>query len=266
MKNLSLTDSIKTCAQIGYDGIELALMSGYVAEPNTLNSDSRKELRTQLKNYKLKLLAMMENLAEPATTTVQKSNNDRLKAAFDLWHTVAPDTPPLIETILGGKPAEWEKNKNVMVERMQDWAELARNAGAVIAIKPHVGNALHTVEGAIWFMKQIDRPQIRIGFDYSHLVLRGVPLETAINSLIPYSAFVHVKDARGKPEKFEFLLPGTEGIDYAEYAQRLSASKYAGPVVVEVSGMISNKPNYDAKTAAQKSFSNLSAAFGRRKQ
>ena len=53
------------------------------------------------------------------------------------------------------------------------------------------------------------------------------------------------------------------GIDYAEYVKRLSAAQYAGPVVVEVSGMISNKPGFDPVAAATKSYANLANAFGR---
>lgn len=264
MKALTLSDAIATCAKIGYDGVELALMPGYPAEPKLLKPESRRELRQRLQDAKLQLHGLMENLSEPATDTVHKANLDRLKAAAELGHDLAPGQTPLIETILGGKPAEWGKVKQRMVDRLRTWAEVAKTAQAVVAIKLHVGNALHTPDDARWLIQQIDSPNMQLGFDFSHLILRGYTLAASVAALIPHAAFIHVKDARGTPEKYEFLLPGTHGIDYTEYAKLLKTANYAGPVVVEVSGMISNRPDYDPIVAAKTSYANLAPAFGRR--
>jgi inosose dehydratase len=263
MKGLPLADGITACAAIGYDGIELALMPGYPAEPKLLPAADRKGLRTRLSDSGLALHGLMENLAEPAADALHKTNLDRLKAAAELGHALSPAAPPPIETILGGKPADWDKVKDRMAERLAAWADAAKAAKTVIAIKPHVGNALHSVDGATWLLKQVNSPWVRLAFDYSHLVLRGVKLADAVAALVPLAAFVHVKDAKGTPEKFEFLLPGTAGTDYAEYARRLAAASYRGPVVVEVSGMISNKTGYDPVAAAKTSYANLAHALGR---
>jgi inosose dehydratase len=262
MKSLSLADAISACAKIGYDGVELALMPGYPAEPKALSPAARKELRTRLADAKLSLHGLMENLPALGDDKAHAANLDRLKAAAELGHALSPDAPPPIETILGGKPAEWDKVKDKLADRLGAWADVAKAAKTVVAVKPHVGNALHSVAGATWLLKQVNSPWVRLAFDFSHLVLRGEKLAAAVAALAPYAAFVHVKDAKGTPEKFEFLLPGEHGIDYSEYAKRLAAAKYTGPVVVEVSGMISNKTGYDPVSAAKTSFANLSATFG----
>ena len=213
MKTLPLADAIRACARIGYDGVELALIPGYPCEPKLLGVDGRKELRTRLADAKLRLLGLMENLVEPADEAGHRANLDRLKAAAELGQALAPDAPPPIETVLGGKPAEWERVRERLAERLRDWAAVGKDAKTVIAVKPHVGNALHTIDGASGSMKQVDSPWLRLAFDFSHFRLRDVPLATAVEKLIPLSAFVHVKDAKGTPEKFEFLLPGEAGID-----------------------------------------------------
>ena len=263
MKSLPLGEAIAACATIGYDGVEFALMPGYPSEPKLLTADARKELRSRLRDSKLALHGLMENLVEPAADAVHKTNLDRLKAAAEFGRALAPDTVPVIETILGGKPADWDKVKEKMVERMRAWAAVAKESKVVLAIKLHVGNALHTIADARWLVAQIDSPQFKLGFDFSHLVLRGEKLADAAKALLPHAAFVHVKDAKGTPDKFEFLLPGDGGTDYAEYVRLLTAAKYAGPVVVEVSGMISNKKGYDPVAAATRSYANLARAFGR---
>jgi sugar phosphate isomerase/epimerase len=263
MKSLSLADAITACSKIGYDGVELALMPGYSAEPKRLTAAHRKTLRTQLADAKLKLHGLMENLAEPASDADHAKNLDRLKAAAELGHALSPDAPPPIETILGGKPADWDKVKDPLVERLGDWAKLAADAKTVIAVKPHVGNSLHRPEDAVWLLKQVNSPWLKLAYDFSHYVLRGLKLGDTMDAILPHTAFIHVKDAKGTAEKFEFLLPGEHGVDYADYAKRLRAAKCRVPVVVEVSGMISNKPGYDPVQAAKQSYKNLAAAFGR---
>jgi sugar phosphate isomerase/epimerase len=265
MKALKLADALASCATIGYDGVELALMPGYPAEPKLLTADARREIRKRMADLHLALHGLMENLAEPATDAVHKTNLERLKAAFELGHALAPGGTPVVETILGGKPADWGKLKDKIAERMSIWADLAKASNGTLAIKLHVGNALHTIEDAKDLWKRVDSPHFKLGFDFSHLVLRGVKLADAIDALVPQAAFIHVKDAKGTAEKFEFLLPGEHGIDYADYARRLKVAKYAGPVVVEVSGQISNKPGYDPVAAATKSYANLAKAFEKSK-
>lgn len=263
MKSVRLADALTTCAAVGYDGVELALMPGYPAEPKQLSAAARKELRGRLADSRLALHGLMENLVEPAADAAHRSNLDRLRAAADLGHALSPDAPPPVETILGGKPADWEAVKDRLADRLGAWAEVGKATKTVIAVKPHVANALHTPDGAAWLLKRVNSPWLRLAFDYSHFVLRGVALADAISALVPLAAFVHVKDAKGTPAKFEFLLPGEHGTDYAGYAKRLAAANYRGPVVVEVSGMISNKPGYDPAAAARTSYANLAPAFGR---
>lgn len=262
MKSLALADALKACRSIGYDGVEFALMPGYPAEPKLLAANARNALRTQLSDLGLAVHGLMENLPEPAADAVHKSNLERLKAAAELGHATSPDAPPPIETVLGGKPAEWDKVKDKLADRLAAWAEVAKAAKTVIAVKPHVANALHTVESATWLVKQINSPWLRLAFDYSHFELRGVSMAGA-GKLLPHAAFVHVKDAKGKPEKFEFLLPGDGATDYPALVKLFTAAKYTGPVVVEVSSQVSNKPGYDAVAAAKKSYAALAPAFGR---
>ena len=263
MKSLSIAEAIKACFAIGYDGVELALMPGYPAEPKLLSAADRKTLRGQLVDAKLKLHGLMENLAEPASDADHVKNLDRLKAAAELGHAVSPGSPPPIETILGGKPADWDKVKDKLVERLADWAKVAADAKTLIAVKPHAGNALHLPADAVWLTKQVNSPRLKLAYDFSHYQLRGLNMADTMDAILPHTAFIHVKDAKGTAGKFEFLLPGEQGTDYADYAKLLRAAKCRVPAVVEVSGMMSDKPGYDPVMAAKQSYSNLKAAFGR---
>lgn len=262
MKMLKTADALHACKEIGYDCVELALMPGWPTEPKLLSSDDRRDLKKLLADLNLALPALMENLNLLAEETDHKTNLDKLKAAAELAHALSPDRPPLMETVLGGRPAQWDEVKARMAERLKSWAEVARAAGIVIAVKPHVGGALHTPDGALWLLKQVNDPAIKLAYDYSHYQLRGLSLKETIAALVPHSVFIHIKDAKGDAAKFEFQLPGETGtVNYADYFKLSQAAGYRGSVLVEVSGQISGKPGYDPIAAARTSFANIAPSL-----
>lgn len=262
MKDLPLAAALKTCAEIGYQGVELPVMAGWSAEPAALSPSTRADLRKELADLGLGLPALMENLVLLADEAGHQANLERLKHGAELAHALAPDAPPVIETTLGGKPAEWEAAKARMAERLSEWARVAETAKITLAVKPHVGGALHTPEGALWLLEQVRHPRLRLAYDYSHFQLRGRGLAETVRALVPHSVFIHVKDARGTAEQVEFLLPGDAGtVDYAEYLKQVRAAGYRGYMVVEVSAMLSRKPGYDPVAAARRSYANLAPAF-----
>ncbi len=85
-------------------------------------------------------------------------------------------------------------------------------------------------------------------------------MEESMKLLLPRTKFIHVKDSQGDPSKFQFLLPGEGRTDYLKYFRFLRTFGYSGPVCVEVSGQVFNKPNYDPLLAAKQSFAVLSQA------
>lgn len=263
MKTLKLADALRACAKIGYDSVELAVMPGWPAEPKLLTAEARRALRDQLTDAGLELAGLMENLAEPADAPAHRANLDRLKAAAELARALASKSPPVIETILGGRPAQWNQVKNRLADRLRAWAETAAAARVVIAVKPHVGNALHNPDDALWLLRQVKSPHLRLAFDHSHFQLRGLPLEKTVAALVPETVFIHVKDAKGTADRFEFMLPGMGNVDYDAYFQLLKQAGYRGPVVVEVSGQISNRAGYDPLAAARQSYEALAPALAK---
>ncbi len=263
MKSLSLDDALKGCADIGYDNVELALMPGYPTEPKLLSPASRGQLRQRLDALGLGLSALMENLSLPVEDTGHRANLERLKLAAELGHVLSPDAPPVLETVLGGKPEQWPELKERMAERLRGWAQVGAAQRQVIALKPHVGGALHTPEDALWLWQQADSPWIKLVYDFSHFELRGFKLDDSLQMIAPHAAFVHVKDSEGDASKFKFLLPGEGKVDYSHYLHLLKQASYRGAVVVEVSGLIFNQPNYDPIMAARKSYLVLAAAFAK---
>lgn len=261
MKNVPVADALKTCAEIGYDGVELALLPDWPTSPKLLSAEARKEIAQRLSDSGLALFALMENISEPVDDAQHKLNLERLRLAAELGHALSPKATPVIETILGRKPSQWGENQDLLVERLRGWAKEAEAHETVIAIKAHVAQALHTPRDAVWLRQQVDSPWLKLTYDYSHFGLQGLELRATLAEMIPQTVFIHVKDARGTPDKFEFLLPGESDLDYATYFREVRSAGYKGAVVVEVSGQIFNRAGYDPVAAARKSYGSLAPAM-----
>jgi inosose dehydratase len=263
MRSLALKEALQTCARIGYDAVELALMPGYHADPATLDAEARRRLRGQLQEYQLAVPALMENLPLSADDTAHQRQLDRLKAAADLGQALSPDERPVIETILGGVAGSWDKVRALFVRRLTDWARVAMEKQTTVCIKPHRLNAMNLPEQALWSLREVNSPWIKLTYDYSHFEHRDMTLAGTMKQLAPHTRFVHVKDTRVDGGKMQFLLPGAGQVDYVEYLRELKSTGYRGCVCVEVSGMVSNQKNYDAAQAARQCYERLAGAFAK---
>jgi sugar phosphate isomerase/epimerase len=262
MRSLGLTAALETCAKIGYDAVELAVMPGWPADPRGLNKDERRRLRQRLRDLNLTLPALMENLPLDVDDKAHQAQLERLRLAAVLGQDLVPDAQPLIETILGGKVGQWDTLRKRFAERLADWARVAETARTVIAVKPHRGNAMNLPEHALWLIQQVNSPWVRLAYDYSHFHERELPMADTLKVLLPHTRFVHVKDVRLDNGRVQFLLPGETGrIDYAGLLRQLAAGGYRGSVCVEVSGMLSGQPGYDPNAAARRSYENLLPAW-----
>jgi len=264
MKTLPLDAALRACAEIGYRNVELALNAGFPTEPKLLDAAARKKLRHQLGDLRLTCSALMCNMSLTADDRAQEQNLENLKAAAQLAHDLSPDHPPVIETVLGGKPPEWEGAKERMAGRLRAWAAVATAGQVVVVGKAHVGSAVTTPVRLLWLLQQADSPAIKAAYDYSHFKLQGIPLADSLRALAPHLRFVHLKDAAGDAKKYTFLLPGAGDTDFAAYFALLRQVGYAGPAVVEVSAQIFNKPGYDPLAAARSCYATLSAALAPR--
>ena len=258
MRGLSLAAAIKACVDIGYDCVELPVMSDWPGDSARLSADARRELHAHLAEHELRLTALMENLPALGDDVHHAANLERLKRACALAnHLMQGDRPPLVETILGGKPGEFDAVKNRLVERLGDWAGIAAAAKITLAIKAHVGNATQRPEQLVWLLEQVASPYLKAAYDYSHFQLQELKLAETLTVLLPHTVFIHVKDTEHAQGKRGFLLPGEGTIDYGEYFKMLAGSSYRGDVVVEVSGQVSSKPGYDSLAAARKCYNHL---------
>ncbi|OYW39068.1 MAG: hypothetical protein B7Z45_04735, partial [Azorhizobium sp. 12-66-6] len=158
MKTLSLSEALKTCAEIGYANVELALNAGFPTEPKVFTAEARKEAVQQLAALKLDLPCLMVNLSLTADDKAHAVNLQNIADAAQVARDMNAAQPPIMETVCGGKPATWEQQKAGMVEKLQSWAEVAEKEETMIAIKAHVGSAVNSPERLLWLLEQVKSP------------------------------------------------------------------------------------------------------------
>jgi len=261
MRKLPIVNALEACSRIGYDCVELPVQSGWPGDSARLKASDKSKIRAKLKETGLRLSSLMENLHAVVDDRRHAENLRRLKSAGTLGHDLSPEKPPVVETILGGRPNQWNDIKEQMVKRLRDWAKVAEETKTVVAIKAHVGGAMHRPEHPVWIARQVNSPWIKCAYDYSHFELRGIDMADSVSTLIPQTVFVHVKDSRGDASKVRFLLPGEGDIDYVKLLSMIVKAGYKHDIVVEVSGQIHGKPDYKPVEAAQRCYANLAPAL-----
>jgi len=244
--NWPLEKSFALCAELGYSGVELFVGAKQSHEPGKLGVD---EVRRLVTKHKLPVQTLMEDLR--LTGEDQTLQLQHLEASLKLARQIDPKRSPLIETVVGGRNDEWPKLKPIFEERLKPWAALAEKYKVVIAIKPHIGSALHLPEDGAALCDRINSRYLKLNYDYSHFQLQNLDLKQSIRAALPHIAMIHIKDSIGKPPKFRFALPGEGTIDYKSYVQILHQLNYRDPIVVEVSSQVIAQPNYNPEQAAK---------------
>jgi inosose dehydratase len=264
MKSLPIAEALKACAEIGYDCVELPVMADWPADSTQLTAHARREILARLADHKLRLSALMENLPAVGDDREHAPRLERLKRACELARELERNgRRPVVETILGGKAGEFESVKPLLVKRLDQWAQVARAAEVIVAIKAHVSNAAQQPRQLRWLLDEIASPWLQAAYDYSHFQLQGLKLAETLRELLPQTVFIHLKDTEHALGKRGFLLPGEGSIDYGEYSRLLAESTYAGDVVVEVSGQVFGQAGYDPLAAARKCYNHLAPAMER---
>ena len=261
MKSLTVEESIRQIHSTGFGGIELTMMPEWDSAPSQLSPDRRTSIRQQLKDRGLILCSLMEDLPIPVEKAAQQKVLERFKLAAQLGQDLAPDNPPLIQTILGG--GKWDDRKELYRDVLGDWLQFAKANTTVIAIKPHRSGAMSTPARAAWLLQQLGNPaEIGMVYDYSHYALRDLSIPTTVADAYSGTVQIAVKDIVARGSQWEFALPGSSGtIDYAEILRDFYQRGYRQSVICEVSSQVFRQANYDAAAATQACFQSMKRIF-----
>lgn len=263
MPTVPIDTAVSHIAKLGYDGLELTIIPRFTTELSTLDVAERKRIASLLKENNLALPAIAAHSSLLETDPDRHAQNMwRLKGGVDLAVELAQgDELPAVNTTPGGKPEEWDTQKDFLAERVGELVDYGASRGVTIAMEPHVGAIIDTPTKVLELLKIVNSPYLKVNFDISHFDIIGMPTEETVAALAPVSAHTHVKDQRGTAPNHEFLIPGEGPFDYVHYLKEMQAHGYDGFITAEVSFMVQGRENYDPLAAATLSYETLSRAF-----
>lgn len=263
MPKLSIFEIVPMLARAGFDSVAIAVNPGWSTKLDSLDATKRRHIRDLIDRYGLGLPAIVSHCSMLARDPNEHAENWQwLKGAIDLaaeW--AGAEGPPIVNTFAGGEAGEWERDRNLLVDRTGELCQYAASRGVVLGIEPHIEQALETPDRVLWYLEQVNLPNLKLTFDISQLNVLGIPIEESVPALGPYAAFTHVKDERGVIPDFQFLIPGEGVFDYVRYLQAMQVVGYTGHIGVEISLMVQRRPDYDPVAAAEQSCRVLSNAF-----
>jgi sugar phosphate isomerase/epimerase len=263
MRELPLEQQIAIVRDAGYVGICLVSDDRFAPlDAMRTTPAERRALRAQLDAAGLRLTAIAghANLVEP-DADVRRHNMDRIRAGLDLAVDLAGDEgPPPLVSMGQGKPQSYETDRLALAERFSELAQHASKTGGVLALEPHVGQAMDQPEKIVWLMQAVDSPHFRLNLDNSHFEVMGRDMDEYLPQLLPYAVHTDLKDQRGRSPNHEFLVPGEGDFSYPRYLRALHEGGYSGYLTVEISVMVQHRADYDPAEVAARSFRTVVAA------
>jgi sugar phosphate isomerase/epimerase len=263
MPHVPIDVAISHCADLGFDGLELTVIPGWIADAANLDGPERRRIRALYDAHGLELCGLCANTPMLKPDPVEHEQNMKrllgyLDLASELQH---PGEKLTVSTTAGGAQDEWESSKSKLVDRFGFLAEHAGKVGTIVGVEPHVSTALHRPADVLWLLEQVNSPHLTVHFDISHFNVQGLDMDWVVAELAPHSLHTHVKDERGIAPDHKFLIPGEGDMDYPRYLRGMRNVGYDGHIVVEISIMVQKRPNYDPLAAATQSHKVLSRAF-----
>jgi len=265
LQSLSLLEAIRLVGETGYDAIEITTFPEFTGSPEILSGKvQRAEIRNELQSRELRLCALMADLNPQKEETEHRKQLEELKVLCEFAHDLSPGSPPIIQTVLGGK--NWEESRNIFRDRISDWIQILADQKVTVSIKPHRSHAMSIPSEANWLIKQLGSPRrLKMVYDFSHYSFHdpALTIPGTIESAIPHTNYVAVKDAVNSEGKIQFALAGTSGnVDHADIIREFHNRGYRGDFCCEVSSQIWKKdPGYDPVEATRLCYKNMAEAF-----
>ncbi|RXZ81164.1 sugar phosphate isomerase/epimerase [Paenibacillaceae bacterium] len=248
-KQFDFATAAQQIARCGYDGIEIAAISG-MCEHLDLNN---------WKAQKQELQAIVEgNGLQWLSTEVASLDEERLIRAFE---AAAEIGIPVVNIGPGGK-AGVEGDVEASIETLAKLADKAESFGVTLCVKAHVGNAIYNTPTTLQAMEAIASQSFGIDMDPSHIHRALENAEEALPAVLSRVKHVHIRDCKGReqgPGPIALQACGRGDIDLYGYCKAMVDGGYEGPVVLEVIGAGPDHTLADVSIVAAESYGYLNA-------
>ena len=223
----SLREALDALAWSGYDGAELAYIPAMVKHVNPeMGVTGLAEVRHMADDLGLCLYAIEVTPSAPA----------RIEEACQMATALGI---PVIAIGSGGKTGD-EASFAEAVALSTELARIAGSHGIRLALKPHIGAAVHDTTTARRAHREIGSAHLGLNFDPSHLHRVPEDVATAATSFGDLIVHSHFRDCPSRVERGpgtpEQQVPGRGEVDISGVIKSLGQTPYGGPLSFECIG------------------------------
>lgn len=213
-------------AWAGYKHVELAAIRNMCEHVSPdMDSSQRRQVREALADHGLGATAMEVGAPDPT----------RLERIFPLAGDLEV---PIVNIGSGGTTGDEESVKRA-IATIGDLARLAGQHGLRLAVKPHVGQAIHDSATGLRMMDEVREPALGLNFDPSHLFRANEEPQEVARLWGSRIVTSHFRDCASREQRVgppETQIPGRGNVDIPATLRALRDIAYDGPLNLEVIG------------------------------
>jgi sugar phosphate isomerase/epimerase len=227
---------IEKVAQAGYQALELNAEQLPWAEPHVtpeLPAEMQKRICNLARDMGIMLSAVSAHVALLDNGLEKQKAN--LNYALGCIGLAAEMEIPVAHLISGArlKKLSYHEAFKQLADQVYYCVEHGRRIGVKVAIEPVVNHLVCNRNSLLALMEAIKPAELFVNFDPSHLWVHGDDVPATVGVLGSHIVHVHVKDAKGGPENFQFPPLGLGCGDFEGLAKSLRAVGYQGVLSIE---------------------------------
>lgn len=237
--------AIETIASLNYDAVELWAGRLPWADPHVspqMNASSRKQLKRQIETSGLQISSLAAHIG---LLHEQKSIRDEMviytKRCIDLASEL---TIPIVHIVSGTRleTIPTDKAWDLLLDSIGVCLAHARQNGLKLGIEAVVGMQIGSLEDLARVIKDLEPSKLYVNFDPSHFHVSGNNELKALRDLGERIVHIHIKDAKGHPQEYEFPPLGSGEINFKSLFSELKMMAYKGVLSIEYEGGIFGYP------------------------
>ena len=229
-------DAIDKVAAAGFDAIEFNAEDIPWAPAHvrpSLSGEERVRLRRRAKDAGVAISAIGGHISlVEADPEVRQANLDYALGCVDL----AADVGAEVDHLFSGMTPEGVPQEEAwgwLVDGAAQCIERGQAVGVTVGFEPVATQFVCTVGGLQRLMEALEPLELHVNYDASHYEVHGDDPVESVRTFGDRIAHVHVKDAKGTPEAYEFSPLGQGDINFPGMISALREIGYDGFLSVE---------------------------------
>lgn len=233
-------ESIIKAADLGYDGIELALKSADEIKPQQLSEILRES------KLEISCISTGQVFADTGFmfTDIDIGKRTELKRIFMQMIDLAADFSQMVNIgRVRGRIGEdgYEQAESRFISMARELCEYAAPKNVNLILEPvnrYEINFINSVEEGVSLMRKVNMPNMKLMPDVFHMNIEDQTIAGELEKNMGYIAYIHLADSNR-------LAPGQGHTDFISIFESLKRAGYTGWVSVEI------LPKPDPDTAAR---------------